>query len=96
MPRVIFSQGAVNDLERLQNFLKQKNRAASRRASETIITGVGILENHPDAGKPVEEMTPEFRALVIGFGKAGYVVLYRYNGGDIVISAIRHQLEAGY
>ena len=41
-------------------------------------------------------MPPEFREWPIDFGSAGYLALYRYDGGDVVIVAVRHWKEAGY
>ncbi|ERJ19415.1 plasmid stabilization system protein [Salinisphaera shabanensis E1L3A] len=41
---------------------------------------------------------PELRELVIPFGDAGYVALYRHAPGDdaVYILAFRHQKEAGF
>lgn len=56
-----------------------------------------MLEAAPDMGRPDDEM-PELRELMIPFGKAGYVALYRYRPGDdaVYVLAVRHQKEAGY
>ena len=40
-------------------------------------------------------MAPEFREWLISFGDSGYVALYRFDGEEAVILAIRHQREAG-
>ena len=45
---------------------------------------------------PRDDMKPEYRELVIGFGHHGYVALYRLDGDSVIVVAIRHQLEAGY
>ena len=55
-----------------------------------------ILEEHPQIGRPADDMEPEYRELVISFGQSGYVALYRFEGEIVVILAIRHQMEAGY
>ena len=47
-------------------------------------------------GRPAEELEPEFREWLIDFGESGYIVLYRFEGQNAVILAIRHQKEAGY
>jgi plasmid stabilization system protein ParE len=57
---------------------------------------VKLLAVHPEIGKPVEEMTPDFREWVIEFGQGAYVALYRYDGREVVILAVRHGREAGY
>ncbi|MDB5358738.1 MAG: RelE/ParE family protein cytotoxic translational repressor of toxin-antitoxin stability system [Rhodospirillales bacterium] len=41
-------------------------------------------------------MPPEFREWPIDFGNSGYVALYRYEGGDVLVLAVRHGKEAGY
>lgn len=96
MPRLIWSSAALRDIARLHSFLASRNRNAARRAIAGIREGVALLGDHPEAGRPIEEMPAEFREWPIGFGAAGYVVLYRYDGQDIVIVAVRHGREAGY
>ena len=96
MPSVKFAAGALRDLARLRGFLQHKNPIASQRAAATIIQSVLILEQHPQIGRPVEDMEPVYRELIIGFGHYGYVALYRLDGDAVIIVAIRHQLEAGY
>ena len=96
MPSVIFAAGALRDLARLRAFLQHKNPIASQRAAATIIQSVQILEQHPQIGRPVDDMEPEYRELIIGFGHYEYVVLYHLDGDEVIVVAIRHQLEAGY
>lgn len=96
MPFVKFSTGALRDLARLRAFLQNKNPIASQKAAATIIQSVQILAQHPQIGRPVEDMEPGYRELIIGFGHYGYVVLYRLDGEEVIVVAIRHQLEAGY
>ena len=96
MASIEFAAGALRDLARLRGFLQHKNPIASQRAAATIIQSVQILEQHPQIGRPMEDMEPEYRELIIGFGHYGYVVLYRLNGDTVIVVAIRHQLEAGY
>ena len=96
MPRLRWSQHAQRDLIRLHDFLSSKSRDAARRAIKAIRQGLKILSSHPEIGRPVEELPPEFREWVIEFGQGAYVVLYRYDGKEIVVLAIRHGREAGY
>ena len=96
MSPVKFAPGALRDLERLRDFLRHKNPIASKKAATTIIQSVQILEQHPQIGRPVDDMDPEYRELIIGFGHYSYVALYRHDGETVIIVAIRHQLEAGY
>ena len=96
MTRLIWTPPAVRDVARLHAFLAPKNRKAARRAVRAIRQGVKALAAHPEIGRPIEEMPPEFREWFIQFGDSGYVALYRYNGELVAILAVRHGREAGY
>ena len=96
MPRLRWSQAALLDVARLHAFLTPKSRDAAKRAVKAIRQGVKALGKHPEIGRPVEEMPLEFREWVIDFGHGAFVVLYHYDGKQIVILAIRHGREAGY
>lgn len=95
MPRLIWSPAALRDVERLHRFLAAKNRPAAQRAIKAIRGGVGLLASHPEAGRAAADMT-DFREWPISFGSHGYLVLYRQDGENVVILAVRHGLEAGY
>ncbi len=96
MPRLKWSQPALDDVARLHEFLVNKNQDAARRAIKAIRQGVMALGKHPRMGRPVEEMLPEFREWIIEFGNGAYVALYHYDGHEVVILAVRHGREAGY
>ena len=96
MPRLRWSQPALLDVARLYNFLAPKSRDAAQRAIQTIRQGVKTLGTHPDIGRPIEELPPEFREWIIEFGQSAYVVLYHYDGKQVIILAVRHGREAGY
>jgi plasmid stabilization system protein ParE len=95
VPRLIWTPEALSDVQRLYRFLAPKNGDAAQRAVQAIRAGVKILAQRPRIGRPVEDMEPEFREWVIGFGSE-YVMLYRFDGDVAVILAVRHQKEAGY
>ena len=96
MPRLRWSQPALLDVARLYNFLGPKNRDAAQRAIQTIRQGVKALNTHPEIGRPIEELPPEFREWIVEFGQSAYVVLYHYDGKQVIILAVRHGREAGY
>jgi plasmid stabilization system protein ParE len=96
MPRLKWSQAALLDIVRLHEFLAPRSPDAAKRAVKTIRQGIKALGKHPEIGRPVEEMLPEFREWVIDFGSGAYVALYHFNGKEIVILAVRHGREAGY
>lgn len=96
MPQLIWTPEALRDVQRCYHFLAPKNPIAATRAIRAIREGNGIVAKHPAAGRPVEKMDPEFREWLIGFSDSGYVVLYRIDGDQTVVLAVRHQKEAGY
>jgi plasmid stabilization system protein ParE len=96
MPRLIWSPSALRDVTRLHAFLKPKSRDAATRAVRAIRQGVRLLSLHPEVGRPAEDMPPGFREWPIDFGDGGYRALYRYDGEDVVILAVRHAKESGY
>ena len=96
MPRLIWSPPALQDVARLHEFLKSKNRDAASRAVRTIREGVKILAKHPEAGRPVDDMEPDFRDWLIEFGDSGYIARYHYDGSNVVLLAVRHTKEAGF
>jgi plasmid stabilization system protein ParE len=96
MPRLVWSQPAVKDVARVHEFLAAKSSDAARRAVAAIRQGVSALRTHPEMGRPVEDMLPEFREWIVEFGRSDSVVLYNFDGRQVVILAVRHGREAGY
>ena len=96
MPRLIWSPEALADVQRLYRFLAEKNPDASRRAASAIRDGMQIVADHPDVGRPVDDMDPEFQEWPISFGASGYVALYRLQQDVALVVAVRHQKEVGY
>ncbi|GIL00931.1 MAG: plasmid stabilization protein [Alphaproteobacteria bacterium] len=91
------TEGAALGMERCRRFLEPKNPLAARRAAEAIANKLDLLAQHPDIGRPFEDVT-QLRELLIEFGDSGYVALYRYEPPQdtIYLLAFRHQKEAGY
>jgi plasmid stabilization system protein ParE len=96
MPRLKWSPQSLLDVARLHDFLAPKSQDAAKRAIQAIRQGVKLLGKHPEMGRPVEELPTDFREWVIEFGSGAYVALYRYDGKEVVILAVRHGREAGY
>ena len=95
MPRLIWSAPAVRDVARLRAFLAPKNPDAARRAVAAIRQGVRLLGRHSEVGRPVEGLPIVFREWPIELGNHGYVLRYRYDGGEGVVLAVRHGRAAG-
>lgn len=96
MPRVVHAPAPIGDLQRLRDFLREKNPAAAQIAGDAIRTGVKHLGTHPGLGRLVEDLTEDFREWIIDFGDSGSVVRYHVGVRGVTILAIRHQKEAGY
>lgn len=95
MAKVIYSAEALADLERIVEFLLESSPAAAAAALSQIRSAVTILEAHPRVGRRIDAHR---RELVITYGAAGYLALYRHDvAPDVVrVLRIRHQREAGY
>ena len=96
MPRVIWSQAALLDVQRLYRFLAPKNLDAAKRAVNAVRTGLNVLQLQPQIGRPIDDMPTEFREWIIDFGDSGYVVRYRIESELVIILAVRHQKEVDY
>ncbi len=96
MSRLIWSQPALLDVQRLYRFLVPKNLDTAKRAMKAIRQGVNVLGQQPGVGRPIEDMPDEFREWIIDFGDSGYVARYRIDSDAVTILAVRHQKEAGY
>jgi len=96
MPPLKWTPHSLWDVTRLHDFLAAESRDAARRAVKAIRQGVKLLAKFPEMGRPVEDLPTEFREWVIEFGSGAYVALYRYDGKEVVILAVRHGREAGY
>jgi addiction module RelE/StbE family toxin len=96
MPRLVWTPPALHDLRRLHDFLAEKNPSAAMRAAKAIRQHAKALSMHPEIGRPIEQMLPGFRELVIDFGQSAYVALYHSDGEQVHILAVRHGREIGY
>lgn len=97
MPRVRLSARAQPDLLRPHQFLREKDASIAKRALIAINAGLKPLEDSPAIGRPMEDFS-ELRELVIDFGSAGYLALYRYEPefNVVTVLAIKHQKENDY
>lgn len=93
--KLVYSKRALDDLERLTDFLAETDPLAAAETIGLIEEAVVLLKRHPLIGRSVEH---ELRELVISRGRTGYVALYSFEETQeaVLILAIRHQREAGY
>ncbi len=95
--RIRFTLEAQADLERLYDFLLEKDPAAARRALAAIRSGLRLLRFSPWSCRRVSVELPRHRELLVPFGSAGYVLLVEIEPPDTVtVLAARHQREDDY
>lgn len=94
MSFVKLSDAAGFDLVRLYDFLAQYDVSIAKRAMDSIINGLGMLERLPTSGRPVSDR-PNVRMSVVDFGATGYLVFHkRYEKQDMnLVARIIHQKE---
>lgn len=98
--RVEFSLAAQADLERLFDFVLQRELDSAsgdldlpERALKAIQEGIAFLRLSPFACRRAG-VSPFVRELVITFGGSGYVALYEIvDSRTVIIGAVRHQRE---
>ena len=95
---VVWSPRSLECIQRLYNFLAEKDLNAAKAAAALILKQAELLEIFPGAGRTAEDMEPEHRELLIPFASAGYVLLYHFveNSKIVTVLAIRHQKEIGF
>ena len=98
MAEIKFSEAALLDLERLQDFAEAAGDPIVEAASGLavfLLDALAVLSHQPGIGRRAEQGR---RELVITRGRSGYLAKYRlYAAQDqVLILRIRHQREAGY
>ena len=89
--KISYTQEAINDLERLRQFIESKNQFAARRISSELLDGIGNLHSFPKMGLPVARAPdPEgIRDLFIG----QYTVRYLLDEDHLIILRVWHGKE---
>ncbi len=96
MPRIVFSQDSLEDLDRLREFLQGKSPEAWAKARTAIKTDIEGLSTKAGIHKPVPDRPHQYD-LKIKFGAYGYTVRYRFErGGDVVILRMKHNREQDF
>jgi plasmid stabilization system protein ParE len=95
MIELVYAEHALQDLQRLSDFLQNTDPAAAHATASLIFEALEILVDHPEIGRRVHAGN---RELVISRGHTGYLVLYRFlpRLQRVLVLAVRHQREAGY
>jgi len=95
VPRLVFAPRALDDLDRLTDFLLEQSPQSAAATTPIIISGLQALKLHPLLGRTAEQ---GLRELLISRGRTGYVALYQYDAATdtVVVLAVRRQREAGF
>lgn len=101
--RVRLTVEAADDLEQLFDFVMERELLrndgdldVADRALTAVRNGIATLRQSPFTCRKVGT-SPFLRELIISFGRSGYVALFEIvDQENIVVSAVRHQLEDDY
>jgi toxin ParE1/3/4 len=89
---VVWRERALKDIDRLYNFLFEKNEDAAAKAAQVILRGSSLLEESPRLGRPMADGTQR-RELFIPFGAGFYVLRYFLANEIVVIVRVWHGRE---
>lgn len=83
---------AWQDIQRLFEFLADKDPDAAARALVVISDGADRLLELPEIGWPMNDDTRR-RELYLPFGAGAYVLRYRLDGEAIIVIRVWHSRE---
>jgi plasmid stabilization system protein ParE len=95
--KVRLTAEALEDLDRLYEFLLERDLDAAERALAAIERALTLLAYSPfSCRKALLQKNPRWRELLIPFGHSGYVALFEIDDRTVTVAAIRHQREEDY
>jgi len=90
--KVVWRERALEDIDRLYNFLFTKNKEVAAKAAQVLLRGSSLLEESPRLGRPMADSTQR-RELFIPFGSGFYILRYFLTGDAVVIVRVWHGRE---
>ena len=92
-----YTQTFYEDLDRLADFLIERDPDLAERAINAIPKALMILQDFPLMARRASADDPLLRELVVPFGSAGYVILFKVmSETSVIVIAVRHQREEDY
>jgi plasmid stabilization system protein ParE len=91
--KLVWLAEARDDVQRLSNFLTERDLEAARRMLARVRKGAQTLMEHPRAGKRMEDDTNRCE-LFLPFGVGAYVLRYRLQEDRILILRVWHSRES--
>ena len=90
---IVVSRAAQADLERLREFLDEKDPPSALRAAAAVDEAIQSLETFPERGRPTS--IAGVRELIVPFGRSAYVLRYALlrEADEIAILRIWHGRE---
>jgi addiction module RelE/StbE family toxin len=92
MPQIVWTETAINDLNRHYDFIKLNNPDAAVQALQTIVSSGESLMQNPRRGAVVDEIAG-LRKLLVSFGKYGFVIHYTILEDNVVLLRVYHGRE---
>lgn len=92
MSQIVWTDTAIDDLNRHYDFIKINNAEVASRALEAIVFSGESLQQNPRRGAVVNEKAG-LRKLLVPFGKYGFIIHYIILEDDVVILNIYHGRE---
>ncbi len=89
--KVVWTEPAVCDLEKIDRYLRRRNSAAADKMGEAILSKVSLLAQHPELGAKWEH-DDDWRILVVRPYRIFYRILAEKN--VVEISHVRHGARA--
>ncbi len=96
--KVRLTTEALEDLDRLYDFLVERDQEAAERALIAIERALALLAYSPfSCRKALLQKNPRWREILIPFGHSGYVALFEIDDDhSVTVTAVRHQREEDY
>ena len=96
--KVRLTAEALQDLDRLYEFLLKHDLDAAERALAAIERALTLLAYSPfSCRKALLQKSPRWRELLIPFGHSGHVALFEIDDDrTVTVAAVRHHREEDY
>jgi plasmid stabilization system protein ParE len=92
-----YTQTFYEDLDRLADFLIERDPDLAERAINAIPKALMILQDFPLMARRASADDPLLRELVVPFGSAGHVILFKVmSETSVIVLAVRHHREEDY
>ena len=92
-----YTQTFYEDLDRLADFLIERDPDLAERAINAIQKALMILQDFPLMARRASADDPLLRELVVPFGSAGHVILFKVmSETSVIVIAVRHHREEDY